>query len=84
MKFSLVEFVVVCRLELVSSLERPNFDKEHYRLIRTYFLHDATVKMFSLIEAIKVKCQNNVEDAIKLVILYVIHKFINTTRLKQR
>lgn len=66
--------------KVFGSLEMLTFKEGNHRLMRTHFSHRAMVKRFSLIEEIKVQRWNNVEDIVKLEILYVIHTYINITR----
>lgn len=54
--------------------------EEHHRLTRTYFPHDITVSKFLLAEAIKVQFWINIENVVKLDVLYVIQTFKNTTK----
>lgn len=84
LRFGLKQFVIVSGLKVIGNLEMPTFKERHHRRMRTYFPHNTAIIKLYLIEVIKVQHWNNVEDTIKLVILYMIQNFINTTKAEMK
>ena len=81
LRFGLVEFSMLSGLKCVGNLDTSVLYEWDGQLMSKYFGDDKVVPKSSLHDAIKYRRWDSDVDAVKLAVLFIIHRYVNTCRL---